>query len=216
MLKRGVVTGEALAALRAEADRLAAREAPSFENGCVLETVVEWGDGETWRTDRAEYAERRFGGGFSDDDGLSQLVFATLPSLCGYGYLFNEQYVVKPAKSDITFRWHRDRDEQLVDDYSEVDYASCWVALDDCDETNGCLELRGKGPVVCEAGDVVLMDSRCEHRSGPNAGDEPRRAFYAQYSSEPIRVPRGVRGPGVRGPAGESFFSNPAPRHSLR
>ena len=168
-----------LEVLRTEADELAAKDPPSFENGCVLETFAP-GDDELWREKPEAYFARRKGD-------LRELLLKTLPALVDYKYLFNEHYVVKPASSDITFRWHTDRAEQLAAVSSDVDYVSLWIALDDCDETNGCLEVR-EGPLLCKAGDVVVLDSRCEHRSGPNTNAAPRRAFYAQYSAEPIRV----------------------------
>ncbi|CBJ32530.1 conserved unknown protein [Ectocarpus siliculosus] len=85
-------------------------------------------------------------------------------------------------------------------------YVSVWLALDDCDAVNGCLEVypqardqtRQQTPseeddacVVClpaKAGDAVVFLSNLWHRSGPNQTDNPRRVFYAQYCLDAIRA----------------------------
>ncbi|CAM9565730.1 unnamed protein product [Choristocarpus tenellus] len=126
--------------------------------------------------------------------------------------LFNEQYVVKPPNSSIEFRWHTDEREQLAmcifpPGKDPPVYVSVWLALDDCNRDNGCLEVyphslthpQVEAPVspgdddrvLCipvRAGDAVAFTSNLWHRSGPNRRGSPRRAFYAQYSSQPIRA----------------------------
>lgn len=57
-------------------------------------------------------------------------------------FLFNEHYVVKPPDSNITFRWHRDADEQLQFCYDQnIEYYSLWCPLDDVDSRNGTLQV---------------------------------------------------------------------------
>ncbi|CAB1116031.1 unnamed protein product [Ectocarpus sp. CCAP 1310/34] len=125
--------------------------------------------------------------------------------------LFNEQYVVKPPRSSIEFGWHTDEREQLAmcvfaPGAGPPVYVSVWLALDDCDAVNGCLEVypqarnqtRQQTPseeddasVVClpaKAGDAVVFLSNLWHRSGPNQTDNPRRVFYAQYCLDAIRA----------------------------
>ncbi|CAN0034500.1 unnamed protein product [Laminaria digitata] len=125
--------------------------------------------------------------------------------------LFNEQYVVKPPRSSIEFGWHTDEQEQLAmcvfpPGVHPPLYVSVWLALDDCDAVNGCLEVypqawnrpRLQAPtdeddalVVCipaKAGDAVVFLSNLWHRSGPNQTEHARRVFYAQYSVDVIRA----------------------------
>ncbi|CAN0344593.1 unnamed protein product, partial [Ectocarpus sp. 8 AP-2014] len=125
--------------------------------------------------------------------------------------LFNEQYVVKPPRSSIEFGWHTDEREQLAmcvfaPGARPPVYVSVWLALDDCDAVNGCLEVypqardqtRQQTPseeddacVVClpaKAGEAVVFLSNLWHRSGPNQTDNPRRVFYAQYCLDAIRA----------------------------
>ena len=123
-------------------------------------------------------------------------------------FLFNEHYVVKPRRSDIEFRWHTDEAEQLAicacagARATTGPYVSLWLALDDVDRENGCLRVRGEAdgapaaaagddagvPLELRAGDAVVFSSRLWHRSGANTSARPRRAFYAQYSFDPITM----------------------------
>ncbi len=129
--------------------------------------------------------------------------------------LFNEQFVVKGAGIGSSFAWHQD---SAYVGFEHVPYVSLWIALDDTTEDNGCLyliprdlyaspgidpheqvdgtdELNGYFgddpglPMTCRAGTLVAFSSRTLHRSGENRTDRPRRAYLAQYSSEPIRDP---------------------------
>ena len=105
--------------------------------------------------------------------------------------LFNEHYVVKPPCTQVEFRWHADASLQIPGWAPETcpRYVSCWVALDQCDEQNGCLIIKCNGeevPIRCGAGDVVLLADDCVHASGVNSSASARRAYYAQYSSAPI------------------------------
>lgn len=56
-------------------------------------------------------------------------------------WLFNEQHVVKPARSECEFAWHRDAEEQLAlcTDVAGAPYFSVWAPLDDCGAHNGTL-----------------------------------------------------------------------------
>lgn len=127
--------------------------------------------------------------------------------------MFNEQYITKPPTSEVNFRWHTDADEQLAmiaavgaaQSATKASqrlpiYYSFWIALDDCDEQNGCLRVQPQhmlqdseidgaqlsvdsGVLLpAAAGDGVLFTSRLWHCSGPNTSAAPRRAFYAQYT----------------------------------
>mmetsp|Transcript_17414 Transcript_17414/g.21364 ORF Transcript_17414/g.21364 Transcript_17414/m.21364 type:complete len:253 (+) Transcript_17414:53-811(+) len=191
-----VLSQEELNALRKEADALQEIEAPNFENGCVLETLNDAKinvDDDTWRVDAETYFAQRKVNYIYDSSILQTLACFAAEDLCASSqiWLFNEQYVVKPAQSAINFRWHRDRDEQCSWNpellQEKPAYLSCWIPLDDCDEYNGCLETES-GPIHCQAGDLILLDADCWHRSGPNLSMYPRRVFYVQFSAQPILV----------------------------
>lgn len=139
-----------------------------------------------------------------------------LQQCLGFGaLLFNEQFVVKGASKGASFAWHQD---SAYVGFEHAPYVSLWIALDDATEENGCVyliprdldanpgidphehvngtdELNGYFgddpglPMTCRAGTVVAFSSRTLHRSGENRTDRPRRAYLAQYSSEPVRDP---------------------------
>ena len=187
---RGALDAAQLEALRREADALAAEAPPSVDNGCVCEPLCDEPQG-AWRIDRAAYvaARRR--------PPSERVLFEVLPRIAeqhlgsSQVVLFNEHYVVKPPCTSVEFRRHADAELQIPGWSPETcpRYVSCWCALDDCDEANGCLVVKHAGeavPVRCGAGDVVLLADDCVHSSGANASSSARRAYYAQYSSAPI------------------------------
>jgi len=131
-------------------------------------------------------------------------------------YLFNEQFVVKGAGKGASFAWHQD---SAYVGFDHAPYVTVWIALDDTTTENGCVYLLprdidaepgidphewqedtkelngyfGSDPgkaMTCPAGTVVAFSSITLHRSGPNTTDRPRRAYIAQYSTEPIKDPK--------------------------
>jgi ectoine hydroxylase-related dioxygenase (phytanoyl-CoA dioxygenase family) len=127
-------------------------------------------------------------------------------------YLFNEQYVVKTAEHGMAFGWHQDSG---FIPYPHPPYLTCWIPLDDVTETNGTVYLLPYSragtrdvvehhrdpetndmigyvgddpgdPAVVPAGSIVCFSSTLLHRGGPNATNQPRRVYIAQYSAEPI------------------------------
>jgi ectoine hydroxylase-related dioxygenase (phytanoyl-CoA dioxygenase family) len=118
--------------------------------------------------------------------------------------LFNEQYIIKSSctesPSSTAFGWHRDSDWLPVGEFPH--YLSIWVALDDVDETNGCLVVRpGSHAADIEsagttggeqlslplaAGSAVVMLNTLQHASGVNMSRFSRRAWMAQYSAAPV------------------------------
>ncbi|KAG7392455.1 hypothetical protein PHYBOEH_006370 [Phytophthora boehmeriae] len=169
---------------------------------------------------RAKQVEKSVGcQPFDDQKVFSELMFERLPTLVGQllatesnsteavGVMFfNEHYVVKPPRSHVEFRWHRDEDEQLamcLHRETILPYVSAWCALDDVTSENGALQfvsLAASGarngdadfdqhatePILANAGDVLLFLSNVWHCSSSNESSYPRRAFYAQYSREKI------------------------------
>ena len=127
-------------------------------------------------------------------------------------YLFNEQFVYKAAEQGLGFGWHQDSG---YIPYSHRPYLTCWIPLDDVNQTNGTVSLLpysvlgGSGVaehrrdaatgdlvgydgdeagVVVEvaAGSVVAFSSTVMHRTLPNTTERPRRVLVVQYSAEPI------------------------------
>lgn len=130
-------------------------------------------------------------------------------------FFFNEHYVVKPPKSHVEFRWHRDDDEQLamcVHRETIAPYVSAWCALDDVTEENGALQFvsldgsstldedekdqlqrRASEPVAAKAGDVLFFLSNVWHSSSSNESDAPRRAFTRSTRERESRLDRKTR-----------------------
>jgi hypothetical protein len=127
------------------------------------------------------------------------------PLLGGDVRLFWEQAVVKPPGARTELPWHQDSGYTPT---VPEEYVTCWLALDDADESNGCLWVRpgshlegrrphvngGTGPfrvgydgddlgrsVPVRRGAVLVFSSLLLHRSGPNTTDRPRRAWILQY-----------------------------------
>ncbi len=127
--------------------------------------------------------------------------------------MYWEQLVAKPPKARTELPWHQD------DGYAPTDppgYATCWLALDDVDERNGCIwviprshaggifQHRKSGPyfrsgIEAYAGEdepapaplpkggALLFNSLLLQRSGPNHTDRPRRAWIVQYCDAKAR-----------------------------
>lgn len=122
--------------------------------------------------------------------------------------LYWEQSVAKPPGARTELPWHQDNGyTPLVPEQ----YLTCWLALDDVDLDNGCIQLipgshrqgtlphhddRAKneyfrvgfdGPddagisVPVRKGDVLVFSSLILHRSGPNVSGRDRRAWIIQY-----------------------------------
>ena len=130
----------------------------------------------------------------------------------GDARLYWEQAVAKPPGARTELPWHQDNGyTPLIPE----EYVTCWLALDDADERNGCLWVipgshldgtrrhrnGGTGPfrvghdgppadgvpVPVRRGGVLVFSSLLLHRSGPNTTDRPRRAWILQYCSAAAR-----------------------------
>jgi hypothetical protein len=153
-------------------------------------------------------------------------LFSTLPTYAALVLdrpvcLFNEHYVIKPPRSHISFRWHRDSDHQLAMCHtleSTRPYVSAWCALDDMHPHNGALRMlplnvdankRDEESILMQvpAGSMVLFSSNVWHCSGTNQSPKYRRALYVQYSTEVIR-PANVSPSGGVGGCGCSTAPN--------
>jgi phytanoyl-CoA hydroxylase len=129
----------------------------------------------------------------------------------GDARLYWEQAVAKPPQARTELPWHQDNGyTPLIPE----EYVTCWLALDDADEANGCIWVipgshragtqphhAGAGPfrvghdgteddgvpVPVHRGDVLVFSSLIMHRSGPNTTDRHRRAWIIQYCSAAAR-----------------------------
>lgn len=113
--------------------------------------------------------------------------------------LYHEQFVVKPPGGGEV-GWHCD---SAYEDFPHDPYLAIWTALDDVDERNGALAVgrlctheealthkgasntnqRGGRLLPMAAGQSIVLSSSVLHRSGPNLGSRPRRAYVAFYCS---------------------------------
>jgi phytanoyl-CoA hydroxylase len=120
--------------------------------------------------------------------------------------LYWDQAVYKKPGNPEEFPFHQDNGYTYVDPQQ---YLTCWVALTDTDESNGCPwvipgwhrygtlahELTPLGwrcaepgqaaiPVPARAGDIVVFSSLTPHRTGPNLTDGVRKSYILQYAPD--------------------------------
>jgi ectoine hydroxylase-related dioxygenase (phytanoyl-CoA dioxygenase family) len=124
--------------------------------------------------------------------------------------LYWDQAVYKKPGNPEEFPYHQDNGYTYVEPQQ---YLTCWVALTDTDETNGCPwvipgwhrygtlahEATPLGwrcvessplavPVPARAGDIVVFSSLTPHRTGPNATRAVRKSYILQYAPEGARA----------------------------
>jgi ectoine hydroxylase-related dioxygenase (phytanoyl-CoA dioxygenase family) len=138
--------------------------------------------------------------------------------------LYWDQAVYKKPGTESPFPWHQDNGYAFVEPQQ---YLTCWVALTDATEENGCpwvvprLHRRGTlaheysdigfvclhepadaVPVPAPAGSIVVFSSLTPHSTGPNRTDAVRKAYIVQYAPSGAAVIRPEPGgPGLRVPA---------------
>ncbi len=124
--------------------------------------------------------------------------------------LYWDQAVYKKPGNPQEFPFHQDNGYTYVEPQQ---YLTCWVALTDTDESNGCpwvlpgWHRRGtlqheatdlgwrcvaSSPeavaVPARAGDIVVFSSLTPHRTGPNQTDRVRKSYILQYAPDGARV----------------------------
>jgi ectoine hydroxylase-related dioxygenase (phytanoyl-CoA dioxygenase family) len=132
--------------------------------------------------------------------------------------LYWDQAVYKKPGTESPFPWHQDNGYAFLEPQQ---YLTCWVALTDATEDNGCpwvvpgLHRRGTlaheysdigyvclrdpesaVPVPATAGSIVVFSSLTPHSTGPNRTDDVRKAYIVQYAptgAEVIRVDDSAR-----------------------
>ena len=120
--------------------------------------------------------------------------------------LYWDQAVYKKPGTLDEFPWHQDNGYNFVEPQA---YLTCWIALTDTDEFNGCPwimpGLHKKGtlhheatelgyeitldsskavPVPLKAGSIAVFSSLTPHRTGPNTSKGIRKAYILQYAPE--------------------------------
>jgi ectoine hydroxylase-related dioxygenase (phytanoyl-CoA dioxygenase family) len=130
--------------------------------------------------------------------------------------LYWEQAVYKKPDTEADFPWHQDNGYTYIEPQQ---YLTCWVALTDVDESNGCpwvvprlhrlgtlrhwmtdlgwrcLEKAEHAvPVPARAGSIIVFSSLTPHRTGPNRTSEVRKAYIVQFAPDGARVVRPEKG----------------------
>ncbi len=130
--------------------------------------------------------------------------------------LYWDQAVYKKPGTESPFPWHQDNGYAFVEPQQ---YLTCWVALTDATEENGCpwvvpgLHRRGTlaheysdigfvclrdpadaVPVVARAGSIVVFSSLTPHSTGPNHTGAVRKAYIVQFAPSGAEVIRSEPG----------------------
>ena len=126
--------------------------------------------------------------------------------------LYWDQCVYKKPGMAEAFPWHQDNGYTFVEPQQ---YLTCWIALTDATEANGCpwiapglhrvgtlnhdyteLGFRcldaapDSMPVPLRAGSIAVFSSLTPHRTGPNLTGATRKAYIVQYAPEGARIQR--------------------------
>ena len=126
--------------------------------------------------------------------------------------LYWDQAVYKKPGTASPFPWHQDNGYAFVEPQQ---YLTCWVALTDATEENGCpwvvpglhrlgtlaheysdigfVCLRDPEeavPVPAAAGSIVVFSSLTPHSTGPNRTDSVRKAYIVQFAPSGTAVTR--------------------------
>jgi ectoine hydroxylase-related dioxygenase (phytanoyl-CoA dioxygenase family) len=140
--------------------------------------------------------------------------------------LYHDQAVYKKPEKPRRFPWHQDNGYNFVEPQQ---YLTCWVALTDATEQNGCpqvvpglhrsgtlrhhftdplgWEIFEDHPDAVAApvgkGGIVVFSSLSPHLTGPNTTSEVRKAYILQYAPDGAAVLRGdvADSPTAREPA---------------
>ncbi len=127
--------------------------------------------------------------------------------------LYWDQIVYKKPGTVDEFPWHQDNGYTYVEPQQ---YLTCWVALTDADENNGCpvvvpglhregtwahettdlgfdcgVDATGRESIVApiRAGGVVVFSSLTPHKTGPNlTADRTRKTYIVQFAPDGAHV----------------------------
>jgi len=126
--------------------------------------------------------------------------------------LYWDQAVYKKPGTEVPFPWHQDNGYAFVEPQQ---YLTCWVALTDATEDNGCpwvvpglhrlgtlahhtsdigfvclTDPAGAVPAPARRGSIVVFSSLTPHSTGPNRTDGVRKAYIVQFAPSGARVVR--------------------------
>jgi ectoine hydroxylase-related dioxygenase (phytanoyl-CoA dioxygenase family) len=129
--------------------------------------------------------------------------------------MYWDQAVYKKPEKPRRFPWHQDNGYTFIEPQQ---YLTCWLALTDADEQNGCpwiapgahragtlahtyVEPLGyecfaeppttPQPAAVRAGSALVFSSLTPHMTGPNLTDQVRKAYILQYAPAGATVLRG-------------------------
>jgi phytanoyl-CoA hydroxylase len=129
--------------------------------------------------------------------------------------MYWDQAVYKKPEKPRRFPWHQDNGYTFIEPQQ---YLTCWLALTDATEQNGCpcvapgvhrvgtlthsyvdplgFECFADPPIAARpapvrAGSALVFSSLTPHMTGPNLTDAVRKAYILQYAPEGARVLRG-------------------------
>lgn len=128
--------------------------------------------------------------------------------------LYWDQAVYKKPEKPRRFPWHQDNGYTFVEPQA---YLTCWVALTDATEQNGCPQVvpglhrmgtlrhhyvdplgfeclsdhPDKVSAPVKAGGAVVFSSLTPHLTGPNTTDAVRKAYILQYAPDGALIQRG-------------------------
>ncbi len=128
--------------------------------------------------------------------------------------LYHDQAVYKKPEKPRRFPWHQDNGYTFIEPQQ---YLTCWVALTDATEDNGCPHVvpglhragtllhRYNDPLGWEIfethpdavaapvrkGGVVVFSSLTPHLTGPNTTDSIRKSYILQYAPDGASVLHG-------------------------
>ncbi len=120
--------------------------------------------------------------------------------------LYWDQAVYKKPGTRDEFPWHQDNGYTFIEPQA---YLTCWLALNDTDETNGCpwiipeihrlgtlkhevtdlgfeipLNNREAVPIPLKAGSIAVFSSLTPHKTGPNTSSGIRKSYILQYAPD--------------------------------
>ena len=134
--------------------------------------------------------------------------------------LYWDQAVYKKPGTESPFPWHQDNGYAFVEPQQ---YLTCWVALTDATEENGCpwvvpglhrlgtlaheysdigfvclRDPEDAVPVPAPAGSLVVLSSLTPHSTGPNRTTAVRKAYIVQFAPTGAEVVRSEPGQVLR------------------
>ena len=120
--------------------------------------------------------------------------------------LYWDQAVYKKPGTQDEFPWHQDNGYTFIEPQA---YLTCWLALTDTDESNGCpwvvpklhrlgtlkhettdlgfeIPLNDKDaiPLPLKSGSIAVFSSLTPHRTGPNTSNGVRKSYILQYAPD--------------------------------